>query len=29
VLRVNADDIRDLCKALRGAGYKVTTKYEE
>ena len=29
VLRVNTDDIRELCKALRGAGYKVTTKYEE
>ena len=29
VLRVNTDDIRELCKAMRGAGYKVTTKYEE
>jgi len=29
VLRVNTDDIRELCKALRGEGYKVTTKYEE
>lgn len=29
VLRVNTDDIRELCKALRGAGYKVTTNYEE
>jgi acetoin utilization protein AcuB len=29
VLRVNTDDIRELCKALRGAGYKVTTSYEE
>jgi acetoin utilization protein AcuB len=29
VLRVNTDDIRELCKALRGAGYRVTTKYEE
>jgi acetoin utilization protein AcuB len=29
VLRVNTDDIRELCKSLRGAGYKVTTKYEE
>jgi acetoin utilization protein AcuB len=29
VLRVNTDDIRELCKALRSAGYKVTTRYEE
>ena len=29
VLRVNTDDIRELCKSLRGAGYKVTTTYEE
>ena len=29
VLRVNTDDIRELCKAMRSAGYKVTTNYEE
>jgi acetoin utilization protein AcuB len=29
VLRVNTDDIRALCNALRNAGYKVTTRYEE
>ena len=29
VLRVNTDDIRELCRELRGEGYKVTTKYEE
>jgi acetoin utilization protein AcuB len=29
VLRVNTDDIRELCKTLRNAGYKVTTRYEE
>ena len=29
VLRVNTDDIRELCRVLRGAGYRVTTKYEE
>lgn len=29
VLRVNTDDIRELCKMLRDAGYKVTTRYEE
>jgi len=28
VLRVNTDDIRELCRALRGAGYKGTTGYE-
>jgi acetoin utilization protein AcuB len=29
VLRVNSDDIRELCKTLRNAGYRVTTRYEE
>jgi len=29
VLRVNTDNILELCKALRSAGYKVTTRYEE
>jgi len=29
VLRVNTDDIRELCRTLREAGYKVTTRYEE
>ncbi|HEX9156958.1 MAG TPA: CBS and ACT domain-containing protein [Syntrophales bacterium] len=29
VLRVNTDDVRELCKAMRSAGYKVTTNYEE
>jgi acetoin utilization protein AcuB len=29
VLRVNTDDIRELCKTLRDAGYRVTTRYEE
>jgi len=28
VLRVNTHDIRELCRALRGAGYRVTTGYE-
>jgi len=28
VLRVNTDDVRELCRALRGAGYKGTTGYE-
>ncbi len=29
VIRVNTEDVRDLCKALRDAGYRVTTRYEE
>ncbi len=29
VIRVNTEDVRDLCKALREAGYRVTTRYEE
>ncbi len=29
VLRVNTDNILELCKALRSAGYKVTTRYED
>jgi len=29
VIRVNTEDVRDLCKALRNAGYRVTTRYEE
>lgn len=29
VIRVNTVDARELCAALRGAGYKVTTKYED
>jgi len=29
VIRVNTEDVRDLCKAMRDAGYRVTTRYEE
>jgi acetoin utilization protein AcuB len=29
VLRVNTEDIRELCRALRGGGYRGTTKYED
>ncbi|HOD35887.1 MAG TPA: CBS and ACT domain-containing protein [Syntrophales bacterium] len=29
VIRVNTEDVKDLCKALRDAGYRVTTRYEE
>ncbi len=29
VLRVNTDDIRELCKTLRNSGYRVTTRYDE
>jgi acetoin utilization protein AcuB len=29
VIRVNTEDVRDLCRTLREAGYRVTTRYEE